>query len=141
MDVSAIKLSSGEVVYGVIEKIEDDLVYVANPMVSEVRKQSDGATAMVLNRYIAMIQEEVIPLNANHVVSIAVTTDALAGYYNLSVAYAEFADEMFDTNVKNASNHLKEILDTMVHEYDDVEGRKDFYKSILENIKPNGNFQ
>lgn len=139
MDVSAIKLSSGEVIYGVIESSNAKITLVNNPMIPETRRQSDGSAAMVLNRFIPMMKDERVGFNTSMIVAVGFVTDSLANYYRLSVAYAEFADEAFDTNVNLASNHLKEIIDGMSTSYE--EPSEDMYKSFLESIKPNGKFQ
>jgi hypothetical protein len=146
--VFILKLINGDEIFGTIAGVDDNgIITVDNPMSSESRNMSDGSNAMIINRYIPFLRQNSIELSPVSVVCMGEVSNALTEYYYLSLTYAKTIDEALERNIKTASHFMRESLDSggkieeieeTNDEEDDPEGKNEFYKMVLGQVKPNG---
>ena len=136
------KLINGDEIFGTIGGVDDNgIIHVDNPMSSESRNMSDGSNAMIINRYIPFLKENVIELSPVSVICMGQVSPALNEYYVLSLRYARTIDEALERNIKTASHFMRESLDgaNKIEEIESKDEDKDeFFKMVLGQIKPNG---
>lgn len=147
--VFILKLIDGSEVFGTIKNVDQNgIISILNPMSSESRDMSDGSNAMIINRYLPFLKEHMIEVSPVSVVCMGEVSPALTEYYFLSLRYAKTIDAALERNIKTASHFMRESLDgenkieeiEESDEEDDPEGKNEFYKMVLNQVKPGGRF-
>lgn len=112
-----IKITSGELVYGVVDEKATDkkILILQNPLVWEDYESEDGRTGSALVNYITGAKENKIPISTSSIISMSLMTDTFANFYDVAVAVQKITDAAY----KEKLEHMTRKMRTMVIDYQD----------------------
>lgn len=93
-----LKLTNGELVYGVVDPDNTDkkMVTLENPLTWEEYETSEGGTGSALVKFCVGTKETKLPIAATSITSMALMSDRFAHFYDAAVAVNVITDEAYD---------------------------------------------
>lgn len=109
--VNAIKLITGELLYGIINgNIHQNVIEIENPLIYQVIRTNHG-TISKLDRYIPFSNNNIVNIDNKNVVAISDTTKEMNQYYEIYLQYIQtISDKMDISDINKGINSFVEYL-------------------------------
>jgi hypothetical protein len=103
-----IKLASGEFVYGMIDEdtVSSKMLVVNNPLTWEEYINEDGMSSSTLTKFCTGSDEEDVPINSSHVVSITAMSPTFARFYDSAVALQKIIEPSYNSKLEAMTNRM-----------------------------------
>ena len=104
----AVKITSGEIVYGTVDEDGTDskMIVLNNPLVWEDYETEDGRMGSALVKYLTGSNEEKIPIAISSIVSMATMNETFSHFYDVSVQVQKITDESYQERLVHMTKKM-----------------------------------
>jgi hypothetical protein len=107
-----LKLTSGDIVYGIIDldKTDKKMVVLENPLTWEDYETEDGRVGSALVKYMTGTDETKIPIATSSIVSMCTMSEKFTNYYEAAAACQAITDEAYAEKLVQMTNRMIELV-------------------------------
>ena len=104
----AVKITSGEIVYGTVDEDGTDskMIVLNNPLVWEDYETEDGRMGSALVKYLTGSNEEKIPIAIASIVSMATMSETFSHFYDVAVQVQKITDESYQERLVHMTKKM-----------------------------------
>lgn len=108
----AVKITSGEIVYGTFDEpnLGDKMIVINNPLIWEDYEAEDGRVGSALVKYITGTDEDQVGISISSIISVSAMNEEFTRFYDVAVEVQKITDEAYKEKLQYMTRRMLSLV-------------------------------